>query len=538
MDNHQRQQQYHPVIDTLEKTRQEHHEEPFPHSPPENRPSVTRTPSGRLLGRTGADVVDQVVQQAEAIHLSDPASDSASDSINNKNRSDHKTGSSHYPLSSSPSSSPCWMSLASKSTNQLPSKTIVDQMGGPNTGTAAELHHENHHDKPSVLPEILPGFMGRMADIHHASFKSVDDHNDNGSSGQAHHSTDDNSNNHGSNDHSNHKAEGKWTGGTMFPTMTGPKNPFSNNHNSANDNHHQGKANRHRCQSPTEEANRRLAKNSILYESSDLPESTTKLTDEDNSDLVAAHNPPHHSYHPYRRRSSDFVTGSSGPSTASPPVSKTLVQGGQGGRRWSHELSPEKAGLVGSVVEAAGLIKDVILDKIQQRPPSAGSQRQHQHPIHGDLSTDEKLAAAKIAFGGAEEAGDQNIFLEGLSEHLRHEQAQKAALAEAEAVAEAAASDPTSSKSSSTIPTMTTRTTTEDILGAAPDMANKHKKSIFHMAANPETRKSLIFEHPESLGYHARDVNNLPPIEESSKLHYLTSNKAVGGQQDLSKSSR
>ncbi|KAF9175197.1 hypothetical protein BGX21_008003 [Mortierella sp. AD011] len=389
----------HPVIDSLEKTRSDHREEPFP------RPSQTvRRHSTSSLDRMGSDVVDQILQQAEAIPL--PIESKSTLSTSHSMEGARPTS----PLSGS------WQSLASRSTNQLPSKTIVDSTSGSGSGATHEYEHEKH----SVLPEILPGFKDRMADIHHATYKSVSDNNS------------DNSDNN---------------------IIKG------------------------RSRSASQGSNRKLPKSSILYESADPTDPAAKVPE-------MVDQPPANS-------------------------SKTLIQGGEGGRRWSHEISPEKAGLFGSVLEAAGLIKDVVLDKIQQRPPSSTS------PSHHGLSPEEKLEAAKVAFGGSEESGDQTVYLEGLQDHLRHEKAERAA-AEAASLA-------------------TTATTTNSILGSAPDVAQEHHKSIFHVAANPEAKKSMLLEHPESLGYHARDPNHAP-FEESNQL--APQHRHAGDTAGLSKMTR
>ncbi|KAF8968187.1 hypothetical protein BGZ46_010935 [Entomortierella lignicola] len=377
---HPSDQKQHVVIDTLGKTRSDHHEEPFPH-----KPQTIRRNSASDLDRIGSDVVDQALQQSEAIP------------IPTKSTSPSPPLSSSAPLRGSPTAlKSSWQPLASMSSNQLPSKVIVDSIIGSGSGTA----HENEHEKHSVLPGILPGFKDRMADIHHATYKNVSD----GSKTNSDDTNDNNSNNNG-----------------------------------------------HR---------RKLSKSSILYESADLTEPViTKL--------------------PEREEQTPANTSS------------TLIQGGQGGRHWSHEISPEKAGLPGAALGMAGVLKDVILDKIQQRSISKSSST-----AHHDLSNEEKLEAAKVAFGGSEEAGDQTVYLEGLQEHLRHEQAEQAA-------AQASLS-----------PAATTATA---VLDSAPDAALAHHKSIFHLAANPDTKKSMLIDHPESMGYHARDLNHAP-FEESSQL--------------------
>ncbi|KAG0016537.1 hypothetical protein BGZ80_009154 [Entomortierella chlamydospora] len=352
----------HPVIDSLEKTRSDHREEPFP------RPSQTiRRHSTSSLDHMGSDVVDQILQQAEAIPL--PLESRSASSTSHSMEGARPTS----PLSGS------WQSLASRSTNQLPSKTIVDSTNGSGSGAAHEYEHEKH----SVLPEILPGFKDRMADIHHATYKSISD----------------------------------------------------NNSDSSDNNIIKG-----RSRSASQGSNRRLPKSSILYESAGPTDPAAKVPE-------MVDQPP-----------------------ANP--SKTLIQGGQGGRRCSS-------------------------------------------PSHHGLSPEEKLEAAKVAFGGSEESGDQTVYLEGLQDHLRHEKAERAA-AEAASLA-------------------TTATTTNSILGSAPDVAQEHHKSIFHLAANPETKKSMLLEHPESLGYHARDPNHAP-FEESNQL--APQHRLAGDTAGLSKMTR
>lgn len=249
-------------------------------------------------------------------------------------------------------------------------------------------------------------------------------------------------------------------------------------------------------ESDPKETSRRLSKSSILYESSD-PRDRREAQQ-------------HHSHYSQNDNT----------------PSKTLVQGGQGGRRWSHELSPEKAGLVGSVLEVAGLLKDVVLDTIQQHPPSSASSSSTTAPPSSSrprlgLTPEEKLEAAKVAFGGgSEEAGDQTIYLDGLEEHLRHENAKRS-------TAEAAAASPA-----------TTSLEARDLLVSAHDVAQEHHRSIFHLAANPEVRKSMLLDHPESLGYHARDPT-LAPFEESAlPTAQHRPARTHGRQEDLSTTSR
>ncbi|KAG0263831.1 hypothetical protein BG011_007917 [Mortierella polycephala] len=491
----------HPVIKNLEKTRQNLHEEPFPHphAPPSTSTSttvrssagVTTDSSPHPFEHAGTDVVDQILRQVETVHLDVPENETSKDeSTVDKEGHEQESAQQMSPSVATPSSdnkeehpihrlsttatmpSASWEPLASKSSNQLPSRTMVDSMYGSSSGTM----HEYEHDKPSVLPEILPGFKDRLADIHHATLKSVSDVTGSGQAG-----TD-----VGNNNNNNRQGErAQWTGGTMYPAMTVFKNPVISSNRDNRNNFDDTKGRR----SASADAHKRLSKSSILYESSDLPESTTSLSDDnDDQDRRAVSVSP------------------------SPSPSKTLVQGGQGGRRWSHELSPEKAGLVGSVLEVAGLVKDVVLDKVQQRPPTSGAP--HKGPReHYGLSEEEKQEAAKVAFGGAEETGDQTIYLEGLQDHLRHEAARSAAAS-------------------------TTKLEAKDLLGSAPNVGQEHQKSIFHLAGNPETKKSFLLDHPESLGYHVRDPT-LTPFEDSTLVaqHRLAGNNTIE-QQDISKSTR
>ncbi|CAO3572707.1 unnamed protein product [Mortierella alpina] len=557
-------QRQHPVIDTLEQTRLQQHEGPFPH------PHVVQssTASVHPLGHVGADVTDQILQQAEAVPLapgshSTHAGSGAETGDGAAPEADHRGNASaplkpmspgkaqksnpsadttdkdqHSSLSSSSSfstplqqqqqhhsmdtparrlsttatlPSATWQPLASKSSNQLPSKTIVDTAYSNNE---AAMMHEYEHDRPSVLPDIVPGLKGRFADIHHATLNSVKG----GATGGAAGFKDDQpagGNGHGTGAHprdqqlqqqQNQTGENKvqgsqWTGGTMFPVMPG-FNPFSHNNSSSNSNNNNNKMaspSHQRRLSAAEEAHRKLSKSSILYESSDLAESTTQLTDD------------------------DYVgPNTAGAGASSVPPSKTMVQGGQGGRRWSHELSPEKAGLVGAVIEAAGLIKDVVMDKIEASDIHLRRNNQH------TLNPEEHEEAARVAFGGSEETGDHIIYLEKLQDHLRRETAEKARAA---AAAAAAAAGGGGGDGSATATTEATTATTADLLQSAPHAGEEHRKSIFHLAANPEVKKSLLLEHPEALGYHAHDPT-LAPLEESTLAaqHRLA--------QDVSKSRR
>ena len=471
------------MIDELDKTRQEH-----PHPP-----TSDNTPLSRVASK---DVTDEILEQSEAVHIPNDDLNNNNKNSNNSNNNISATGTDKdqkdrmIGLSTSatlPSST--WQPLASKSSNQLPSSAVLPGHGGQGYGA------QDLHDKPSVLPEILPGFKDRMADIHHATLKSVSDVTSSSSS-------------HGSSAGAGGEEGGNWTGGTMFPAMTpssgggggGLMNPFSSGSVSQ---HHQ-----QRHGSAEEEANRKIARSSILYESADLEESTSSLTDDD------LH--PHHSHSSAAAATHDPIGGTS--------TSSTLVQGGQGGRRWSHELSPEKAGLVGSVLSVAGLVKDVVLDKIQPRPPTSSSTTagaHHRHP----LTTDEKKqVAAGVAFGGSEETGDQTILLDGLLHHQQQHEAERAAAASTATEGTGAGVD------------------AEELLKAAPGAGKEHHKSIFHLAANPETKKSLLLDHPESLGYHAitgagaKDQQSIGDPSLAAALGAQHQRSASG--QDLSKTSR
>ncbi|KAF9959678.1 hypothetical protein BGZ72_009034 [Mortierella alpina] len=520
----------HPVIDTLEQTRLDQHEGPFPH------PHVVHaaTASAHPLEHVGADVTDQILQQAEAVPLAQGSGAQRSEAAapapaHLDTDADRRAGASSAPLKpmspgmaqkSNPTQqhamdttdtparrlsttatlpSATWQPLASKSSNQLPSKTIVDT--AHSNSDAAAMMHEHEHDRPSVLPEIVPGFRGRLADIHHATLNSVKgvtgapaESKDGLPAGGNGHETGVTHSDQQQHQASENKVQGsQWTGGTMFPAMTG-FNPFSYNSSNNTGPPHQ------RRLSASEEAHRKLSKSSILYESSDLAESTTQLTDD------------------------DYVGPTSAGTGTSVPASKTLVQGGQGGRRWSHELSPEKAGLVGSMIEAAGLIKDVVIDKIEST--DAHLRRNNHHT----LSPEERQEAARVAFGGSEETGDQTVYLEKLQDHLRREHVDKARAAAAVAAGGGDGGSPTSSRTSTT--------TTADVLSSAPHAGEEHRKSIFHLAANPEVKKSLLLDHPEALGYHARDPT-LAPLEESTLAaqHRLAGNNAASPQ-DVSKTRR
>ncbi|OAQ32755.1 hypothetical protein K457DRAFT_122950 [Linnemannia elongata AG-77] len=478
------------VIDELDKTRQEH-----PHPP---------TSDNAPLSRVGSkDVTDEILEQSEAVHIPHDDHKNNHKNSNYNNNNDSATGSDKdqkdrmIGLSTTatlPSST--WQPLASMSSNQLPSSAVLPGHGGQGYGA------QDLHDKPSVLPEILPGFKDRMADIHHATLKSVSDVNPSSSPSS-----------HGSSAGAGGEEGGKWTGGTMFPTMTptgssggngGFKTPLSSGSVSQQQHHPQ----QQRHGSTEEETNRKIARSSILYESADLEESTSSLTDDD----------PHHPH--YNNHSSAAATTHEpirGTSTSS-----TLVQGGQGGRRWSHELSPEKAGLVGSVLSVAGLVKDVVLDKIQQLPPTSSSSTAagaHRHPLTAD---EKKEIAAGVAFGGSEESGDQTILLDGLLNHHQNQEAERAA-----AVAAAASGDAADA---------------EELLKAAPGAAKEHQKSIFHLAANPETKKNLLLNHPESLGYHpvtGAGMRDQQLIGDSTLATALgVQHQRSAGGQDLSKTSR
>lgn len=469
------------MIDELDKTRQEH---PHPQS-------SDNTPLSKVASK---DVTDEILEQSEAVHIpsDDLNSNNKNSNISNSATSTDKDQKDRIIGLSTSATQPSstWQPLASKSSNQLPSSAVLPGHGGQGYGA------QDHHDKPSVLPEILPGFKDRMADIHHATLKSVSD------------VTSSSSSSHGSSVGAGGEEGGKWTGGTMFPAMMptssggggggGFKNPF--NSGSVSQHHQQ------RHGSAEEEANRKIARSSILYESADLEESTSSLTDDDPR--------PHYNHSSAAATTHDPIGGTS--------TSSTLVQGGQGGRRWSHELSPEKAGLVGSVLSVAGLVKDVVLDKIQQRPPtSTSSTVAGAHPLTAD---EKKQIAAGVAFGGSEESGDQNILLDGLLHHHEHHEAERAAAASAATGGEGIG------------------VAAEELLKAAPGAGKEHQKSIFHLAANPETKKSLLLDHPESLGYHAvtgTGVKDQQLIGDSSLATTLgAQHQRSSGGQDLSKTSR
>ncbi|KAF9313894.1 hypothetical protein BG003_004706 [Podila horticola] len=463
-------QKHHPVIDTLHETRHDHHQQPFPNPNP-------------LSG----DVTDEVLEEAGAVPLNDKDGFGhrrrSSFSIPTTSNSTHQEGNAKnkalasppLPTASSPQMlglstmatqpSSGWQSLADKSSNQLYTSS-----------SATSQQHELSHDKPSVLPEILPGFKGRMADIHHATVSSVSGSNTVSSSSPSTSSA--SSLGHeqkgsnvsgvaeeGSSRKSSNGLEGAtyWTAGTMFPAMMpGFKSPFAKDEKSQ---HHQDQQ-QHQQAQRKEEAHRKLSKSSILYESSNP------------DDVPEGHLDQH------------ISTPSSSSQHASTATSSTTVQGGQGGRRWSHELSPEKAGLVGSVIEVAGLLKDVVLDKIQQLPPSITTKISSKTHKALSLSEEDKEEAARLAFGGAEETGDQALYLEGLQERYGRI-GQEKHRHEGSATATTAAT--------------TTTTTSQDLLGSAPTAAHEHHKSVFHLSGNPDSRKSLLLDHPEQLGYHARD---------------------------------
>ncbi|KAG0315455.1 hypothetical protein BGZ97_008216 [Linnemannia gamsii] len=416
------------VIDALDKTRQEH-----PHP---TTPSTTTAANAPLFRVASRDVTDEILEQSEAVHL---PKDEAERKKEEEEEEEEERMEKLMGLTSTAATHPgttttSWQPFASKSSNQLPSPSVTTDHG---------YGAQDLHDKPSVLPEILPGFKDRMADIHHATLKSVSDVTPS----------------HGS---SSGEEGGKWMGGTMFPAMTpstvagGFKNPF----NTGSVSHQQQQQQQHgqnHTGSAEEEANRKIARSSILYESADLEESTTSLSD-DNDPRNHNNNNNSNNNHPQRHSPSDQIGGASTTTTSS-----TLVQGGQGGRRWSHELSPEKAGLVGSVLSVAGLVKDVVLDKIQQRPPTSSTGRTYQQ--HHLTEADGKQIAAGVAFGGSEESGDQTILLDGLLHHHQNHEAERAAAA-------AAASTKTGGGA-------------EELLKAAPAAGKEHQKSVFHLAARP-----------------------------------------------------
>lgn len=491
-------QKHHPVIDSLHETRHDHHQQPYPNATP-------------LSG----DVTDEVLEEAGVVPLNDDKDNTkhrrrssfsipSSHSTHEGNTKNKPMGSPPLPMASPPplglsttATAPAsgWQSLAAKSSNQL----------SPSSSCATSQQHELH-DKPSVLPEILPGFKGRMADIHHATVSSVSGGNTVSSSPSASSSSFVGHEQKGSSVSAAPADEGSrrksstgleggtyWTAGTMFPAMMpGFKSPYAKDEKSQ---HNQDQQQQQQKQHD-DEAHRKLSKSSILYESSNP------------DDVSEAHLDQHIS-----APSSSYHTSA---------TSSTTVQGGQGGRHWSHELSPEKAGLVGSVLEVAGLLKDVVLDKIQHHPPSATTKGSTTHKTLS-LSEEDKEEAARLAFGGAEETGDQALYIEGLQERYgRHGQQKHQQKGNTTATA-------TSSSTAAT----TTTTTSQDVLGSAPSAAREHHKSAFHLAGNPETMKSLQLDHPEQLGYHARDPT-LTTTEESP----LALQHRHGSGADLSKATR
>ncbi|KAK3844570.1 MAG: hypothetical protein J3R72DRAFT_438314 [Linnemannia gamsii] len=304
----------------------------------------------------------------------------------------------------------------------------------------------------------------------------------------------------------------------MFPAMTtGFMNPFGGGSVSQQHNQHQ------HVGSATEDANRRIARSSILYESSDLEESTTKLTDDDEDD-----------HNDYQRSS---ITP---PGAGERRPSSTLVQGGQGGRRWSHELSPEKAGLVGSVLSVAGLVKDVVLDKIQQHPPTTPPSTQGHKRRR--LTAEEKQLAANAAFGGSEESGDQNILLDGLLNHRQQHDAERSAASTLDVISGVAiTTTATAATAAATSPSSTRGVEAEQVLRAAPSAGQEHQKSIFHLAGNPETKKSLLLNHPESLGYHnvTKEQQKQQGMEDSTLAGLGAQHQRnAASEQDVSKTRR
>ncbi|KAF9123840.1 hypothetical protein BGW39_008642 [Mortierella sp. 14UC] len=469
----------HPVIDALDKTRQEH-----PHA----HPAPSHNPSAPLSSHVGKDVTDEILEQSEAVHIPNDHDNNNNNIDNNAdNKEKEKEKEKLIGLSTTATlPAPTWEPLASKSSNQLPASSAIPGHLGHGYGA------QDHHDKPSVLPEILPGFKDRMADIHHATLKSIADVTTSSAGGEG-------------------GEGGKWSGGTMFPAMTGGfKNPFGGSSTSGAGSVSQQQQQHVESATATEDANRRIARSSILYESSDLEESTTKLTDDDDT--------------PTATHTTTTTTGGGAAGGRRP--SSTLVQGGQGGRRWSHELSPEKAGLVGSVLSVAGLVKDVVLDKIQQHPPTSSSSSASTHD-HRHMTTEEKQLAAGAAFGGSEESGDQTILMDGLLHRQQHDAERTAAAAsELDVISGVAATSPS-----------TQGVEAEQVLRAAPSAGQEHHKSIFHLAANPETKKSLLLNHPEALGYHGVTKELLQEDSTLTALGAQHQRNVVSGQ-DVSKTSR
>ncbi|KAF9969295.1 hypothetical protein BGZ73_008395 [Actinomortierella ambigua] len=335
---------------------------------------------------------------------------------------------------------------------------------------------QHAHEKPSVLPKILPGLQERLADVHQASLKSVASvptASDNGASVAT---------------GNGHSPAAAWTGGTMFPVSPVMGGASHGRH------HH-------------------LAKNSILYESADVP-----LLGEENDQGPWTMTPQQQQLLQQQLMQQQQQQQHQ-------HSSNTLVQGGSGNRRWSHELSPEKAGLVGSVLEAAGLIKDVVLDKVIHHGPGSTIESSEDSnilfsggepmvvPAAADkansnngssahkLTEQDRQAAARAAFGGgSDEMGDQNVYYSGLK------------------TTEAAPASPNTTTTTTTTTTATTAPPgygVQDLLASAPQAGQAHHKSMFVLheaASNPEVYKGLLLHHPEKLGYHSHDPDWVGPV--------------------------
>ncbi|KAG0342507.1 hypothetical protein BG004_005663 [Podila humilis] len=480
--------QQHSVIDTLHETRQEHNQLPYPHPAP-------------------------------ALHVHDEILDTSSPPP--------------HPLlglnTTANLSSTGWQPLVTMSTNLASS---------PDTAASATLiasHEILEHDKPSVLPEILPTFRGRMADIHHATLSSV--------SGSGHQEKD-----KGMDEHQiaarNKTAEATyWTAGTMFPVMMPTSSPSSLSTTSPKNNNNNN------------DSIKAVKKNDIINKPTFLSKSSILYESDSGTGPAGAHNKP------------TATTTATTTTTSMEPGqdnnnqqqqqqhhSSTFVQGGQGGRRWSHELSPEKAGLVGSVLEAAGLIKDVVLDKIQQHPPLSSSRRRHSSSLSSKntpsstvggggsstatnsllmLSEQDKEEAARLAFGGTEETGDQALYLEGLQERYggrlslsTHQSPQPQSLSPKQQQQKGPlhvdrdAVRHLTSTSTNHESAAATATVSNLLKAAPPTLAREHHKSVFHLSGNPETMKSMLLDHPEQLGYHARDPTLSADLESPLSLQH------------------
>ncbi|KAG0251355.1 hypothetical protein DFQ27_008824, partial [Actinomortierella ambigua] len=216
-----------------------------------------------------------------------------------------------------------------------------------------QQQQQHEHDKPSVLPKILPGLQERLADVHQASLRSVANvPTTNGNGGAS-------SNAASAGGHSP-AVSATWTGGTMFP-VSPPAMGISLSHDPT-----AASLGRHPA------ATHHLAKSSILYESADVPLLSEEGGGTGTGDQGFWSRPPQQQQlHHQLLLQQQLLQQQQQLQQQLQQSSNTLVQGGSGGRRWSHELSPEKAGLVGSVLEAAGLIKDVVLDKVTHHGPGS-----------------------------------------------------------------------------------------------------------------------------------------------------------------------